>query len=220
MGLNKAYIRSVGIFDPAKAPPINIIGCGSIGSFLAENLAKMGFQKFVLYDQDTVGEENIGCQNFGWADVGKLKVEALKNILISRTPVLEENVVTVPEFVTPRSTNLKRFTTFLGVDSMKARKEIWTLLKGKIPFLVDGRIGGETVRVFSVRPIPEEIMFYESTLYSDAEADDLPCTERNVADVALFTAAMMANSVRRFLTKEHVLMEMGMFTQTYTTYNY
>ncbi len=218
--VNRAHIRSLDIFDPRKAKPVNIIGCGSIGSFLAENLAKMGFKKFFLYDKDIVGEENIGCQNFGWEDIGKPKVEALKNILLSRTPVLEEDIVIIPEFVTLSSRNLKRFISFLGVDSMKARKEIWTLLKGKIPLFVDGRIGGETVRVFSVRPQKLDIDFYESTLYTDDEAEDLPCTARNVADVALFVSAMMANAARRFITKDHVLSEMGMFTQTYTSYSY
>lgn len=214
---NIAYTRSEGIFNPDLAKPVNIIGCGSIGSYVAETLAKMGFQKFYLYDGDTVGEENIGCQNYGWQDIGRLKVDALKDILIARTPVLAENIITIPEYVTLR-TPIKRLITFVGVDSMAARKNLWILLKGKIPLLIDGRIGGETIRVFTVRPVDEDMEFYNSTLYSDAEADDLPCTQRNVADVALFVAAMMVNSIRRYLTKEHSITEMGMFTQSYTTY--
>lgn len=53
-----------------------IAGCG-IGSSLAVCAARMGFEKFVLVDGDTVDRHNLNRQFYGLADVGKPKVLAL-----------------------------------------------------------------------------------------------------------------------------------------------
>ena len=43
---------------------IHIIGCGAIGSTLAEMLTRMGFQELHLWDFDIVTEHNIANQSF------------------------------------------------------------------------------------------------------------------------------------------------------------
>lgn len=215
--MNEAFCRSVGIINPNQTKPVAIIGCGSIGSFAALTLAKMGFQKFLLYDGDYVGPENIGCQMFGWEHVGKKKTEALKSLLIEYSP-LTNNDIRCYDYV-DASTPISKVITILGVDSMQARSLIWGKVKGKVPFLVDGRIGGQTIRVFSVVPILQEYKeFYEESLYTDEEADELPCTQRNVADVGLFVGAMVARAVRRYITDNHIIKETALDALTFVTY--
>ena len=55
---------------------IGIVGLGSVGSLVAENLSRMGFQNFVLLDFDEIQPHNLdrlhGATN---SDIGKLKIE-------------------------------------------------------------------------------------------------------------------------------------------------
>jgi len=52
---------------------IHIIGCGAIGSTLAEMLTRMGFQELHLWDFDIVTTHNIANQMFNSKDIGQLK---------------------------------------------------------------------------------------------------------------------------------------------------
>lgn len=60
---------------------VHIIGCGSVGSTIAENLARYGITKISLYDFDTVEPHNIVNQMFTQEDIGLLKVAAVANII-------------------------------------------------------------------------------------------------------------------------------------------
>jgi len=56
---------------------VMIVGCGSVGSFIAAELARSGVRSFVLIDPDTVEWANLTRTVFGHADIGRLKVDAL-----------------------------------------------------------------------------------------------------------------------------------------------
>lgn len=71
-------IKSYEFFQPEMCKGrVHIIGCGSVGSTVAENLARFGIEDMVLYDFDTVEEHNLVNQMFTKEDVGRLKTEAL-----------------------------------------------------------------------------------------------------------------------------------------------
>lgn len=65
---------------------IHIIGCGSIGATLAENLLRLGLTKLTLWDFDKVEAHNLANQIFRQKDIGKPKVEALRDILTEIDP--------------------------------------------------------------------------------------------------------------------------------------
>jgi len=61
---------------------IVVIGLGSLGGFFAENISRMaGLQSLILIDPDIVETKNISRSIYRKSDVGKFKVEALKNII-------------------------------------------------------------------------------------------------------------------------------------------
>lgn len=66
-----------------------IVGCGSVGSFVAAELARTGVRKFVLIDPDTVEWPNLTRTVFGHDDVGRLKVDALRTHLQAIYPDIE-----------------------------------------------------------------------------------------------------------------------------------
>ena len=59
----------------------HILGCGAIGSSAALQLARMGADKFCLYDMDKVEEVNIGVSQYTFNDIDKPKVDALSDHL-------------------------------------------------------------------------------------------------------------------------------------------
>lgn len=65
---------------------VAIVGCGSIGSNLAESFATVGVSKYNLYDNQILTEENIGRHYCGFNRVYENKTEALKQELINHNP--------------------------------------------------------------------------------------------------------------------------------------
>jgi hypothetical protein len=81
---NEAFARTISAWGDQKQGDISrlkigIIGCGSVGSVIAEGLIKTGIQHLVLIDFDTVEQKNLDrLQGVGPASVGKAKVFEIK----------------------------------------------------------------------------------------------------------------------------------------------
>lgn len=118
MDLSKSY----DFFQPEKDEArIHIIGCGSVGSTIAENLVRCGVTKMTLWDFDKVEQHNIVNQMFRQQDVGRLKVEALKDILMDINPDIKDSVELKPEGWQGK---ILSGYVFLAVDSIELRREI------------------------------------------------------------------------------------------------
>ena len=108
--INEQFTRNLGIMSEEEIIKLNkttisIAGCGCIGGFAAELLARMGVGKLVLADPDTFDVSNINRQCAAThKTVGMLKVEALKEHLVSINPELE--IVIFSEGVTERNIDL------------------------------------------------------------------------------------------------------------------
>ncbi len=99
---------------------ITIIGCGALGSHLAECLARLGIQRFRLIDDDVVATHNIANQMFFAKDIGRPKVEAVKELIESINPAAQ---------VTAECRRVEEGELFSGyialcVDSIEPRKYI------------------------------------------------------------------------------------------------
>lgn len=118
MDLSKSY----DFFQPEKDDAkIHIVGCGSVGSTIAENLARCGVKNMVLWDFDMVEAHNIVNQMFRQQDVGKSKVEALKDILCDINPEIVDTVELKPEGWQGK---LMSGYIFLCVDNIELRRQI------------------------------------------------------------------------------------------------
>lgn len=67
---------------------VGVIGCGSVGGFLAFELARAGIGGLTLIDPKTLGQENIFRHVLGKKHIGKQKTLALQADLIDRIPFL------------------------------------------------------------------------------------------------------------------------------------
>lgn len=85
--------KSREFFDPEKdRSRVHILGCGSVGSAVAENLVRCGVTNLTLWDFDVVEPHNVGNQMFRAEDVGKPKTEALRDILLDINPDLRRTI--------------------------------------------------------------------------------------------------------------------------------
>ncbi len=80
--------NSLNLFKNAK---VGIAGAGGVGSNLALNLARVGVGNLHIIDFDRVELVNLNRQNFFLKDIGKSKVDALKEYILAINPFI--NVV-------------------------------------------------------------------------------------------------------------------------------
>lgn len=112
--------KSFDYFDPSKVNGIcHILGCGSVGSTVAELLARLGVRKFALYDFDNVEPHNIANQMFITEDIKRPKVEATASIIKSINPDVE-----VKLFHEGYTNQKLSGYVFLCVDNIDLRREI------------------------------------------------------------------------------------------------
>ena len=118
MDLSKSYEY----FQPEKNDDrIHIIGCGSVGSTVAEMLARSGITKFALWDFDIVEPHNLANQMFRQKDIHRPKVEALLDMLCEINPDIAENTILKPDGW--KKQQLSGYV-FLCVDNIDLRREI------------------------------------------------------------------------------------------------
>lgn len=118
MDLSKSYE----FFQPEKdGARIHIVGCGSVGSTIAENLARCGVTKMTLWDFDVVESKNVHNQMFRQQDIGKPKVEALRDILVEINPDIVDFLEIKPDGWQGK---MMSGYIFLAVDNIELRKKI------------------------------------------------------------------------------------------------
>ena len=83
---------------------VMIFGCGGVGSYVIEGLARTGVNNFILIDNDTVSISNINRQLIATTQsIGKLKVEVCKERILSINP--SANIITYNKFILPETIN-------------------------------------------------------------------------------------------------------------------
>lgn len=118
MNLAKSY----DFFKPEMCKErLHIIGCGAIGSTVAENLARFGLTKISLYDFDVVEPHNIANQMFTQEDIGKPKVIAVAEYLKKINPEIEADLKVIDKgYVGQKLSGY----VFLCVDNIDLRRQI------------------------------------------------------------------------------------------------
>lgn len=178
---------------------ITVIGAGAIGSFTVLALAKMGFSDITVYDFDEVSVENMNCQWYRFKDIGKSKVESLKDLVLDFT-----NVPIVSKHEKWEGQPLSGIV-IAAVDSMVVRKAIWEGVKDnyRVSWLIDPRMAAEYALSFVMDPnSPKDQESYEKTLYTDEHAIQERCTAKATMYTATMIAGYVAKHVKDLVTNE------------------
>ena len=193
--------RFSGIIDNMNEYTYHILGCGAIGSSTAIQLARMGAEVFYLYDFDKVEEPNIGVSQYTYKDIGKPKVDALKEIILDISKFAE---------VTSHNSKFDGYDSdgkdivILGFDSMASRWEaidiIVKLMKTKPFCLIDGRMGAEHYQQYTFKDLT--MSMYKKNWYSDDEGDPEPCSMKATSYCSNMAGSFIVNTIRKVLTEQ------------------
>lgn len=194
-------------FDPEQfEDEIHIIGCGAVGSTIAEQLARLGIKKLHLYDFDIVSEHNITNQMFYQAHIGLTKLKALDEILHAINPDIE--LIHHPEGW-EQDTPLSGYI-FLAVDNIDTRKEIIkdNLFNPLIKAMFDTRMRLTDAQHFAALWTPEGKKFLQETMNFTREeaANSTPISACGTAlsvtpTVRIICSLAVANIVNVILEK-------------------
>ena len=130
------FNRQYKIVDVDSIPPIGIIGAGSIGSWVALVLSKMGAKDITVWDFDIIEPENGPNQIYKVSDNGRPKVEALRDIISEHTG--NEIKINMDKY---DGTNKEIIIS--GVDDITIRKDIFNSfidMNMGIKLYIDGRM--------------------------------------------------------------------------------
>ncbi len=185
--LNRERFKDADWFNDANVDVL-IGGAGGTGSWLALLLTRLG-SRVVIYDFDSIESHNLGGQLYPMKDIGKQKVDSLKQTI---KDFCNEEILVFNEMITSETmTNKFVFSCF---DNMKARKEMFDAWiegnKGDSTALfTDLRLIMEQASIFCVKNTPEDIEKYRANLFDDSEVPDAPCTARQTSHAASLIAS-------------------------------
>jgi molybdopterin/thiamine biosynthesis adenylyltransferase len=195
-------LRHSAIYNPERYADkrVAIIGIGTIGSHLANILARMQVP-IALYDPDTIEAHNLATQAYTRRDIGRYKVDAVK----AQCEAIGHDSVEVLRNKFTADSEAQRehiagtFACIVScVDSIDARREIAREIGDSVVPIIDGRIGAEQVEVYR---------YPNAQAWLDAlpeQADTDPCGARFTAYTAYICAGLLANNIKRELLGQTV----------------
>ncbi|MCD6298918.1 MAG: ThiF family adenylyltransferase [Deltaproteobacteria bacterium] len=196
--LQNRFLRQLEIVPPEKlAFPITVIGAGAIGSATVVTLAKMGCSDITVWDADTLEDVNIPNQLCKPAMISRPKVEALAELVDELTEVRIKQINR--RYMGQRLKGV----VIVTVDNMTTRQKVWkrAKLNRKISLLIDARMGAEFARIYAIYPTNiRDADFYEQNLYSNEDAEHLPCSARSIIYCPTVIAGYIA-----LLVKQHAV---------------
>ena len=192
--------RSMGIIDCLSDYTFHILGCGAIGSSASTQLARMGADKFVLYDNDIVESANVGVSQYTLYDVGHAKVHSLETKLKDIND-LAEIICEDKLFKELLYRGNNKDIVIIGFDNMKSRLEAVTeCSKYKLKLLIDGRMGAEHYQQYTfTKPNYND---YVKTWYADEDGSSEPCNMKATSYCSNMSGSFIANTIRKVLTRQ------------------
>jgi molybdopterin/thiamine biosynthesis adenylyltransferase len=181
-----------------------VFGCGTVGSNVAVECAKLGVGNFSLYDFDVIEGHNVPSQRYNKEDIGRPKVEALAEQLehVHNAPYVKQCNAKVEGPV------LESGIMLLAVDSMSSRRLIFEKVIAKSrnsTLMLDMRMSGNLLQCYAIDPRDgEQRDNYLASLFDDKDADPAPCGGRTVSYTGALSGAIAANFVRKHLDGKHV----------------
>ena len=184
MSSELSIIRHQSIFDPTKNDvPIHIIGAGATGSRVWLALVELGLTNIIVYDFDNVEAHNLANQIYLEEDIGKPKVEALRDYYKKKTgnaapdtfKFINEKVDHEDDRYTKETFN---GVVFMLTDTMASRKSIYTnLILGSQTFaMIETRMASSFGDIKTVNPFDAvESQTWLDSLISDDDAEVSLC---------------------------------------------
>jgi len=172
----KRNYRNSGLIDQKKLKEIAVIGAGSIGSTIIQDLAMMGYDKIVIVDNDIVAIHNLSTTRYPEDFIGSAKVEAAKYMcnLLNHNIEIETILSSVENWME----NGLQANVIMATDTMHSRKAIykkWLENDSRVA-LIDIRMASMVIERIVTTKYNDHFMNYYKP---DSEIPDEPCTMKH-----------------------------------------
>lgn len=190
---------------------IVVIGVGAIGKNLVEMLVSIGFTNIAILDGDRVGIENLGTQGFITRDIGRYKVDCVRERCLELNPNCE--IKTFNEFF-KQDSSLYAYTPDIViscVDSMETRFDIFRHASeygigddsSECDILcIDSRMGLQNMSIISFMSTGFDV--YKQFWYSDENSIQESCTTKSTLYCASAAASIICSNIVKYVNGEIV----------------
>ena len=196
-------------FPLAYKKDILVLGQGGIGSWVSLFLSRIG-ANLHIWDMDTFEELNMAGQMVQSDSIGKPKVMAVANTILSFSPDASVNAVQKEYTKEDYSNDI----VICGFDNMKARKiafENWVDHVNSLQneeqkkncFFQDGRLLAEHLQIFNISGEQTDRIekYRKDYLFSDDEVEEVDCTFKQTTHCAAMIASHMTGFFTNWLSK-------------------
>lgn len=219
--MENRYYRSLGALSAAdietlRASRVCIVGCGGLGGYLIEELARLGVGELTVVDGDRFEPSNLNRQLFASTDnVGCYKTDAARDRVRLINP--EVSLIAVREFLSAdNAETLLRDNRVVidALDSAESRRVLLTAC-GKLGIpLVHGAVSGWHAQVSVLIPGSDAFDYIYPSYRDDSE--NTPSLSFTPALCASIQAAEAVKLIlRRGRTLEGHLLMVDLLTQEY-----
>ncbi|MEK7639519.1 MAG: ThiF family adenylyltransferase [Patescibacteria group bacterium] len=185
------------LFNPENARPVCQIGAGSVGSYLAYLLAKVGVKDIEVWDYDVVESHNVPMSLYSPEDIGRSKVDVLKERIRELTGV---EIIGRHERFTGKEL-FRNVSVIACVDSMKTRELIWKNVRGNlsVDIFCDTRTSEMYAEAYAINGNDvTDIKRYDHLLFPDKEAVRQVCGRHGIAFATMRTASTVVANLTSF----------------------
>ncbi|SJZ63634.1 sulfur carrier protein ThiS adenylyltransferase [Cetobacterium ceti] len=173
---------------------IGLFGCGGIGSNIAMNLVREGFDNFILIDFDKIERSNLNRQFYFENQIGNYKSLTLKENLLSinSTLSLEAHVEKISK------ENIKFYVDKCDIlveafDEKNMKELLMENSNGKY-FISANGIGGDNLENIEIKKIKRN--FIVGDFHSDIKNFNTHCSK------VIYISAIMSNIISKILKGE------------------
>ena len=150
--LDQLLARSNGLIESLSDRAVVVAGLGSVGSYLAELLARTGVGRLIVIDPEEVEPTNLSRTTYEIGDIGRPKVDALARRLLNVNPrIVVERYRAAAEAMSVSQLSALVSSADLVIaatDSMPAQRLINHSVSGLLPW---GTYGKEHPEYFCLR---------------------------------------------------------------------
>jgi molybdopterin/thiamine biosynthesis adenylyltransferase len=204
------YIRNMSMLTPEENAKLNdykvcVVGCGGLGGYIVEMLARLGIGTVTVVDGDVFNESNLNRQLYCDENtLGKSKAEMAKERIHIVNPLVIINSFT--EFLREDNANeiLKGHHVIVdALDNIPARKLVQSYAeKLNIPF-VHGAIAGWYGQVSTILPGDKTL----DVLYSNKEEKGIENKLGNPSFTPALVASIQVSEVLKILINRGELLQ-------------
>ncbi|MDK2849854.1 MAG: molybdopterin-synthase adenylyltransferase [Candidatus Woesearchaeota archaeon] len=209
LDLEEFHKRTSKVFDieKFKDKTVAVVGCGGVGSFSAEFLARAGITNLVLIDFDKADLSNLARQNYVLDDLNESKVIALKKRILKINPQVKITVFNQALDQDNAKALLNKVDILLSaVDSFKTKKEINQICKELgIPFFHASAFKQNAELLFVTKDSACLECVYPNINESPEKPEEVGVTPAVPTIVGLMAANMILNYLANKISYENIL---------------